>query len=257
MRTITTNRLFLLLTLVFVAGGCKKNDDSFRGSVIASYLPMTPGKYIHYRLDSTRFVNFGQSDTTISYDAKDVVDAAITDNQGRPSYRVIRYLRDIMSTDTADYTPAFTYMVTPTNAVAEVVEENLRFQKLKVPFSEGFSWRGNVYLPTAPYYDIYQFNNDEDIALWDYTYQNVNQPAQINGVTYDSTLTVLQVADSSNVPIVFPDGLAYKNYWLEQYAKNIGLIYRETEMWEYQPPKGTDPGYFAGFGIRLSIIDHN
>jgi hypothetical protein len=35
-------------------------------------------------------------------------------------------------------------------------------------------------------------------------------------------VTVLQVADSSNVPIEFPDGLAYRNYWTETYAKNIG-----------------------------------
>ena len=79
----------------------------------------------------------------------------------------------------------------------------------------------------------------------------------INDNVYDSTVSVIQVADSSNVPIVFPDGLAYKNYWLEQYAKNVGLVYKEVWMWEYQPPNSGNPGYTTGFGLRMSILDHN
>lgn len=247
----------LALSIAVILESCKKQTDTIASSPLIAYMPMEPGKYIHYRLDSTRYVDFGQRDTLVSYDARDVIDAAITDNEGRTSYRVIRYLRDIASTDTADYAPAMTYMVTPTRNAVEVVEENLRFQKLKLPVTEGYDWHGNTYLPTTPYYAVYQFSNDEDIDLWDYTYQNVDQSAEVNGTVYDSTVTVLQIADSSNVPIEFPDGLAYKNYWLEQYAKNIGLIYKEVAMWEYQPPNSGKPGFISGFGIRLSIIDHN
>ena len=58
-------------------------------------------------------------------------------------------------------------------------------------------------------------------------------------------------------PIEFPDGLAYRNYWTETYAKNIGLIYKEVVMWEYQPPNSGNPGFRSGFGIKLTIIDHN
>ena len=247
----------LALGLAFTIASCKKQDGGFPSLSLNEYMPLQPGKFIHYRLDSTRYVDFGQRDTIISYDAKDVVDAQITDNEGRLSYRVIRYLRDTASTNENDYTPSNTYMVTPTRNVIEVSEENLRFQKLKLPVTDGYSWRGNAYLPATPFYDIYQFSNDQNITLWDYTYQNVNQPAQVNGNLYDSTVSVLQVADSSNVPIQFPDGLAYKNYWLEQFAKNIGLIYKEVAMWEYQPPNSGNPGFTSGFGIKMSIIDHN
>jgi hypothetical protein len=247
----------LALSVAVILDSCKKQTGTIATSALLDYMPLQPGKYIHYRLDSTRYVNFGQNDTVISYDAKDVVDEQITDNEGRPSYRVIRYLRDIASVDSADYSPSMTYMVTPTRNVIEVSEENLRFQKLKLPVTEGFSWRGNTYLPTSPFYDVYQFGNDQDIDLWDYTYQNVDQSAEINGNVYDSTVTVLQIADSSNVPIEFPDGLAYKNYWVEQYAKNVGMIYKEVAMWEYQPPNAGNPGYISGFGIKMSIIDHN
>ena len=220
-------------------------------------MPLQPGKYIHYRLDSMRFIDFGQRDTVVSYDARDVIDAEVTDNLGRPTFRVVRYLRDLSSTNDEDYVAKLTYFVTPTREVVEVLEENLKFQKLRLPVNNGFNWHGNSYLPSTPYFELYQFSNDEDINLWDYTYTGVNEPATVNDNIYDSTVTVVQVADSSNVPIEFPDGLAYRNYWTETYAKNIGLIYKEVVMWEYQPPNSGNPGFRSGFGLKLSIIDHN
>lgn len=204
-----------------------------------------------------RFINFGQQDTVVSYDAKDVVDGELTDNLGRQTFRVVRYLRDISSTNENDYIASLTYYVTPSRESIEVQENNLKFQKLKLPVNNGYSWRGNAFLPATPYYEIYQFSNDEDINVWDYTYSNVNDPVVINDSNYDSTATVVQVADSSNVPIEFPDGLAYRNYWTEIYAKNIGLIYKEVVMWEYQPPNSGNPGFRSGFGLKMSIIDHN
>lgn len=220
-------------------------------------MPLQPGKYIHYRLDSMRFIDFGQRDTVVSYDAKDVIDGEVTDNLGRQTFRVVRYLRDLSSTNDEDYVAKLTYFVTPTRESIEVQEENLKFQKLRLPVNNGFNWHGNSFLPATPYFELFQFSNDEDIGLWDYTYSNVNEPATINDNIYDSTVTVQQVADSSNVPIEFPEGLAYRNYWTETYAKNIGLIYKEVVMWEYQPPNSGNPGFRSGFGLKLSIIDHN
>ena len=247
----------LIFSNIIILNACNKQDAAINTTPLNEYMPLHTGKYIHYRLDSMRFIDFGQRDTIVSYDAKDIVDGELTDNQGRQTFRVIRYLRDINSTNPEDYIARLTYFVTPTRESVELQEENLKFQKLRLPVNEGFSWHGNSYLPATPYYQVYQFSNDEDINLWDYTYMNVNAAVTINDITYDSTATVLQVADSSNVPIEFPDGLAYKNYWTETYAKNIGLIYKEVVMWEYQPPNSGNPGFRSGFGITMSIIDHN
>lgn len=246
----------VLLSALFIFS-CKKEDNSISKAQLIEYMPLQVGKYIHYRLDSMRFVDFGQRDTIVSYDAKDVVDGELTDNLGRPTFRVIRYLRDISSTNVEDYIVRLTYFVTPTTESIEVQEENLKFQKLRLPVNDGYNWHGNTFLPLTPYYELYQFSNDEDMQLWDYTYSLVDEPMTINDVNYDSTITVTQVADSSNVPIEFPDGLAYRNYWTETYAKNIGLVYKEVVMWEYQPPNSGNPGFRSGFGITMSIIDHN
>lgn len=253
-KTVVYPVIYLLISILAFA--CTKNDK-LETAQLDELMPIQLGKFIRYRLDSTRFIDFGQRDTVISYDAKDVIDAEITDNIGRKAFRVVRYLRSVGSANEADYTPSLTYMITPTRESIELQENNLRFQKLRLPITEGFNWRGNTMLPTTPYYAVYQFSNDEDIDLWNYTYQGVNQSTIVNDVVYDSTVTVLQVADSSNVPIEFPDGLAYRNYWTEVYAKNIGMIYKEVVMWEYQPPNAGNPGFRSGFGLKMSIIEHN
>jgi hypothetical protein len=247
----------LCFVILFFAFSCRKQTATLQTSPLNAYLPLGVGKYIQYRLDSTLYINFGQEDTVRSYDVKDVVDGQITDNEDRPVYRIVRYMRTYGSLDESDWRVGLTYWITPANNGMELSENNLRFMKLKEPVTDGFNWHGNTFLPSTPYYEYFQFSNDEDINTWNYTYQDVNQPSVIDDVVYDSTVSVLQVADSSNVPIVFPDGLAYKNYWLEQYAKNIGLVYKEVEMWEYQPPNSGNPGYTTGFGLRMTIKGHN
>lgn len=242
--------------VVFTFMSCSK-EGTVATAQLNEYAPTETGKFIRYRLDSMRFIDFGQRDTIISYDAKDVIEEQVTDNAGRTAYRVTRYLRNVASNSDLDYVANLTYLITPSREAIEVMENNLKYQKLRLPVKDGYSWRGNTYLPTTPFFTLFDFSNDEGMDLWDYTYQNVNQSVEIDNVVYDSTATVLQIADSSNVPIEFPDGLAYRNYWAETWAKNIGLIYKEVVMWEYQPPISGNPGFRSGFGLKMTIIDHN
>ncbi|HEX9511434.1 MAG TPA: hypothetical protein VF939_13185 [Puia sp.] len=258
------NRPAILLTLAFALAisSCKKTTYTYPPSQLTSYfMPLQVGKYITYRLDSLTFYYYGQSDTLTHYLAKDSVEAAITDNQGRPSWRVVRYLSD---TTGVVWTPSETYMVTPTVQTLEMVENNLRYIKLAFPMDEGFSWTGNTHLPYAPYKGFFDFSDDSHLSLqlWNYTYQNVNKPFPVGNQVYDSTATVLQKNDSinlaNNLPII-DTSFASRTNWTETYARNIGLIYRHTALWEYQPPtpNGTQTGYKIGFEVTLSIVDHN
>lgn len=252
----TSGNILLISFLSVLILSCEK-DSAFESADLEEYMPLRAGKYIRYQLDSMRFIDFGQRDTIVSYDAKDVVDAEFTDLTGRKSFRVVRYLRHLNSISEDEYTPSLTYMVTPGREGIEVTENNLRYLKLKLPVTDGFSWHGNSFLPSSPFFSVYQFSNDEDMNRWDYTYEGVNQSMIVNDHVYDSTVTVMQVADSSNVPIEFPEGLAYRNFWTETYAKNIGLISKEVVMWEYQPPASGNLGFRSGFGLRMTIIEHN
>lgn len=245
--------LTILTAVVLFLGGCKKQTDTFQTEPLTDYyLKLEPGKYIRYLLDSTLYIEFGQEDTVMSYEAKDVVDAPITDAIGRPGWRILRYLRPVGSTSEAAWDLRLAYFVIPDSLKLEVYENNLRFIKLTSPVAEGNSWHGNVYLPDNPFQQFYGIISDGGLQFWDYTYQNKGTVENVNNVDYDSTLTVHQVEEEE-----YTSSLDFKNYWIEKYAKGVGLIYKEVIMWEHHPASGGNPDYWQGFGIKLTIIDHN
>jgi hypothetical protein len=87
--------------------------------------------------------------------------------------------------------------------------------------------------------------------------ENVAAVSNINNQSYDSTITITQINDSSNVPVINPSVIGQKMRWIEKYAKNVGLVYKDVLIWEYQPPTGNLDPYRTGFGLRLTILDHN
>ncbi|MEP6927942.1 MAG: hypothetical protein ABI834_09915 [Ginsengibacter sp.] len=238
----------IFITLFFIS--CKKEKDSFNSESVSDYNPLEVGKYITYNLDSTVFIVFGQRDTIISYQVQDRVDAQITDNLGRPAYRIIRYIRKDIS---EDWTPNNTFLVVPTENSIEYIENNQRFLKLKLPIKQDFSWKGNSYI------DTYSANSEvKYLDDWDYIYDSVGVPLTINSLSIDSTIKVSERDEFlGQDPAIAGTQYAEKTYAVEKYGKGIGLIYREFLHWEYQGGQPGTPGYFNGYGIKLSIIDHN
>jgi len=254
------NRLgALLIALVVTITSCKKTISYPAIPLTDYFITLQVGKYVTYRMDSLNFYYYGQLDTITSYLAKDSVEGTSVDGTGATVWRVTRYLSD---TSGDSWRPTETYTVSPTTQTIDMTENNLRFIKLAWPMDLGFSWTGNTYLPYAPYQDFFLYSSYANLSLggWNYTYMQVNQPFTVNnGTNYDSTTTVLQIADSTNVPITDPTSFASATYWSETYGKHIGLIYRHTEMWEYQPPTpdGTQEGYKIGFEVTMTVVDHN
>src|SRR5262249_30791760 len=110
--TVTRKNIFLfcILALLCTFSFCKKETASYNGAVAASYYPVAVDKYIQYRLDSVVFTNFGQTREVHSYQVRDIIDAAVTDNLGRPSFRVRRMIRD--SAGTSNWADNASFMVT-------------------------------------------------------------------------------------------------------------------------------------------------
>jgi hypothetical protein len=253
-------RFTALILIALTAFSCKKTEQ-FSTDQLSDYIPLQPGKYITYRLDSTVFPNFGRSMDIHYYEEKNVVDQQITDNLGRTSYRIFRFLRDTL--ESQPWTPAGTYFITPTQNTVEVIENNLRFLKLALPIREGFSWKVNRYLPSEPYSDVYNFGNDDGdentgMPTWDDTYGNLNDTLITAKYRLDHVLTVNGINESSGLPITDQTNYAYVNYSIDQYAKGIGLVYQEYIMWDYQSNTGNSSGgYKNGFGVKRTMIDHN
>lgn len=236
------------LIMLFIS--CKKEDADFTTASINDYFPLQVGKTITYNLDSTiYYLNFGAKAVEVHYQAQYRVDAQSTDNLGRTVYNISRYLR---SDSSQPWAIDNVFTAIPTKNSLEYIVDNLRFIKLMLPVKDGFSWKGNSYLPYDAY-EPYNFANPAFTQDWDYIYQDVNKPLTIGNQSFDNTITVFEVADSTGNPDVPGTDYAEKTYSLEQYAKNVGLIYRDFIHWEYQ---SIDHSY-KGFGERLSIIDHN
>ncbi len=241
--------VLFFISLAFIS--CKKENDKFSSAALSDYYPLQVGKYITYDMDSTvYYLNFGKAASLVHYQAQDRVEAQITDNLGRPAYRIQRYQRKDPS---QDWVPSNTFMVVPTETSVELIENNLRFLKLKLPIKQDFTWKGNTYLSPMAYADLDDFASDFT-ADWDYVYDSVNVPLTISSLTFDSTIKVFQ-KDETLGQYPSQQGTSYRErtYAVEKYAKGIGLIYKEFLHWEYQ---GVSNSY-KGFGIKLSIIDHN
>src|SRR5580704_7702403 len=207
MKTFRT--IFSLITILLtVLSGCKKQSYDYPSAQLTDYLQLAPGKYITYRLDSLEFTNFGTQTSTVSFQAMDVIDTIITDNLGRPTWRVNRFLSD--TTGTQPWVFNETYMITATRTDVEVVENNLRFIKLVLPILNGYNWPGNSYIDTnVPVDTSNGVNTDPDLsyfANWNYTYDSVAMPCTTLGGLVPNSITIDQQSefygDSTNQAVI-------------------------------------------------------
>lgn len=237
--------------ILFFIPSCKKENDNFTSTAVTDYYPLEIGKYITYDLDSTvYYINFGQQANVNHYQVQDRVDARISDNQGRLAYRILRFIRQDAS---QQWVPNNTFMVVPTANSIEYIENNLRYLKLEQPVKQDFTWKGNSFIDTYSNYTDVKYLED-----WDYIYDSVNVPLIINSINFDSTIKVFERDEFlGQDPSIQGTQYAEKNYSVEKYGKGIGLIYRDFLHWEYQGTQPGRPAYYVGYGVKLSIIDHN
>jgi hypothetical protein len=241
----------IFLSIIFLLIACKKESAVFKTEKIKDYYLLKVGKYINYKLDSTVYLNLGTKKEVRSYLVQDKIDSIITDNLGRPSYKIKRTIRS--NTDTTKWKDLMSYLVTFDSTRLELVQDNQRYLKMVEPISNGFNWKGNSYINTAGIPSI-QYLED-----WRYTYENVRRPFTVNGISYTETVTVNQRNDTSGNAA---DKKFYFeiNYSKEVYSKSIGLIFKEFLHEAWQPPNASSPGgYYESnsYGIRLTIIGHN
>ena len=221
----------------------------------SEYQPLSVGKFITYRLDSTVFVNFGRDEEIRSFEEKHVFDAEVLDAQGRPAFRVFRYTRDTAGLES--WKPAGTYYIALSDNTVEVTENSLRKLALADPLKLDFEWKGNRYLPTEPFAGKYNFSNDDYMYDWNFMYESTGESLQLKNHLVENVISINHIDESINVPISTPSAYASINFAVEKYAKGLGLVYQELTMWEYQPNPSGPSGYKTGFGVKRSMIDHN
>lgn len=246
------NNILIIILITSAALSCKKDIEVLKPQILTDYYPLKIGNTITYQVDSTVFVNLGTVKTIRSYLMRDRIDSIITDNLGRPSFKVRRSVRS--QADSAKWIDTYSYLVTYDSSKQrlELVENNLRFIKLASPLSTGVQWNGTSFINSSS--TELQYLSD-----WRFIYENVRRPYSVNGISYTETVTVNQRNDSIGTP-------SNKSFYFEKtiskevYSKSIGLIYKEFLHEAWQPANGSSAaGYYEpnSYGIKLSILSHN
>ncbi len=239
---------FVLCALLFAA--CKKETEELGVVPISEYAPLKVGKYITYSLDSLVYTNFGAVEAHRFYEVKYLTADSITDILGRKAFRIVRYIRTLPN---GNFTADNTFLAVNTGNGFEFTENNLRYLKLVQPIRNDFSWKGNSAIDVSSLGSDLQYLFD-----WDYTYVDVAKPKTVGTFNLSNTITVNQIDESVNLPVIPPGSpnatnIASKDYSQEIYAKGIGMVRREFLHFEYQL---AFPGYI-GYGIKLIMVDRN
>lgn len=233
----------LIIACVFatVFFACKKTTDNNNYTTHDhGYYPLKIGKYVVYDVDSIIWDDFHCVVDTHHYQMRYDVTDTFTDNQHRFSYTINVLNR---KADTMQWQVDHVFYVTDSASRLEVVENNLRFIKLVYPVTEGTTWKGNAYIPSADQ-DYTYFDN------WNYKYVNTGQSFDNGKVRYDNTVTVTEDNDSLNTP----PNYSFRTYAKEAYSYNVGMIYRELIHWTYDPNAGACR---KGYGVVMRAVDNN
>ena len=227
MKLIKSVKIGIVSLFVFgaVMLGCEEEIIKADGNrdIDTCYFPLEIGNYIIYKLDSIKYDDFNMTDTTISLWVRELVESSFFDNSENEIFRIERsYKRD----EAAEWGSAgfdiWSAHINDNNA--EKVEENQRYVKLGFPLFEGKEWSGNQYINTDPIDDgsIDSMIESPLVYLegWQYKVVSLHNSYALNGLNFDSTVTVLQHQFGIQTDTVGA---------FEIYAKNIGLI--EKEVW--------------------------
>lgn len=217
--------------------GCHDKTETLNIDYKYGYFPLDTGKYLTYAVDSISSYNSNNKKDTVTYQLKELVADTFYDADNELSYRLELYRRadnnSPWAIDRVWYEKKTTYNV-------QKVEDDIRFIKLVFPPKQDGTWNGNIYVPTTEPY--------RDFQNWNYHYESVDVPYTINSFSFDSSITVIGVNDSTFVD---------KRLRKEVYAKNLGMVYQEWELKTKQTFGSWDTGQWRGFSIRMRLIDHN
>lgn len=237
-------RLLISLGLLVGFSGCYKEDDllPFIGY---DYFPTEIGKFVEYKVDSIWQDDvIGQiGSAEAHYFLREVNESTFIDEEGRPAIRLERYWKQ---SENGEYRIKDVWSRTRTADIAEQNEENVVFIKHNFPVREGKTWDGNRKNILQTLQELYLQNSVPEV--WEYEYANVHQPYTVNGFTFDSTVTVIQL----DRPAIF--GLSV--FAQEVYAKDIGLIHKQWYMHDIQQnPNNPVERDSVGFTFDMVVTD--
>lgn len=202
-------RLFLIACLGISASAllssCKKEKQDPL-PITFDYFPTERGRFVVFEVDSVVHAeNDNNNDDSVyyyNYQVMEQIDSTFTDGSGRPTQVLKRFHR---LDDAQPWNLTAVWTQTLTMSAAYRFEDNVTYHKLAFPISENTTWDGN------------DMNTLEEEV---YSYEDFHVARTIQGLSFDSTLAVLQRDDNNFVERV---------YGQEIYANGVGLVRRQRD----------------------------
>ena len=232
----------IVVASLFTLFSCKKDAVIAPPDLGYNYYPGTIKSYIIYDVDSISYRQLPLQDTVrYTFQIKEVMDTLFTDNENRPTIKIIRYRKNYSATvpySQMTWTLQSVWVANKTTTGVQVDEENVRYTKLAFPVNLKGTWNGTAYADTITTPNPFTYF-DVPVAAGGntFTYTTFDTPLTINGKSFSKTLTVLQMYAHSQ--------LAYQNYY-EQYARGVGLVYKHIENYLYPNTVPVDSGKIVG-----------
>ena len=233
-------KFFRIIAYCFIVAGllsCTKHTTEAPPDLGYDYYPAKIKSYVIYDVDSIVYQQIPNLDTLkFKFQIKEKFDTLFTDNQGRPTVKIIRYKKIYSQTipySQMSWTLQDVWMANKSKTDVEVVEENIRYTKLAFPAKLNGTWNGTAHADTN--------------AVNTYTYTVYDAPSSYGNLSFQKTLTVSQLSSGSVV-------IVYQNY-NEKYARGVGLIYKEITNYNYQDSQGNFiPGHiYEGIHYVMTI----
>jgi len=189
--------------MVSAAVSCS-SDEAHKTDRGLDYYPLGKGRFQVYDVNQIKYT-LGVPET-LAYELKIQVADSIATQQGY-TYVQYRYQRQPGETD---WTYIDTWSSTLDDRQAVQQEGNTAYLKIQFPVKDGNSWNGNLY---------------NTGAAEDYQLQDAGKPQALAAGTFNDCITVLQ-SDNN-------DFVVYLDQRKEIYARNVGLVYKETTQLHY------------------------
>lgn len=230
-----------LFALVISFYSCDKDIESSSNTNTdedKKYYKSSLGFWQEFQIDTFTFVK-SQNDTSvtkthfISFLREEITDT-LRDFGTPYQYLLKSYRKKNLADNWSFYR---NNSILPTSDYVTKNEDDLRYTKLQFPINSSQSWKGNRYIDSSI---------NPSFSNWIFVYNNIHKPFSVGSNSFDSTVTVIQYADSNAIE---------KTYFYEIYAKNIGLVYAEYQTVAKQ--NGANPWTMPENGkiIRKSILN--
>jgi hypothetical protein len=202
------NPVLYLLFILLLIGSCRK-DNFIEGEreIGQSYFPLDTGFFQEYTVYKIEFDAFQNQSDTKQYILRIEQDTFFTTALNQ---RAMRYKEMTKENDSAGWNEIRHHYYIKNQFYVENIMENERKMILSFPVQNELIW------------DLNAYNKLDENLLY---YETVHQPLSIGAYSFDSTVIIKSLSRSSF--------LVEKNY-VEVYASNIGLVYREFTNIETQ-----------------------